>query len=215
MHNAIITVAYAEDQLEVRAGIVGFINSFPDCKVVADAENGAEMISKIAMLNTPPDVCIVDIRMPVMDGYETMTNLKKLYKDMKFIVLTSYWHDYNIYRMISGGVHGYLVRGCPPKELNKAIQEVLDNGYYYSAIAGRDKFDTFKRNGFHQLTPTELEYIKLFCTSLSFNDISKQKFVSERTIQDYQSKICAKLNLHTRAEIVAFAYKSGLATLNC
>ena len=144
--NSAIKVAIAEDHTVVRDGLIGMIHQHSPYKVVADAENGSELLSKIAKLRTLPDVCILDISMPVLNGYDTAIALKKLYPEMKLLALTMLTEEYSIIRMIMSGAHGYLPKNCRFQELQKAIGVVYTEGYYYSKMASAKAFAVVKQN---------------------------------------------------------------------
>ena len=123
-----IRIAIAEDVELVRQGIIAIINDFPGCKVVADAENGAVLITKINELDKLPDIVLLDVSMPVMDGYATALQLSRSRPDVRLIAISSYNEVYTISRMIQNGVHAYLYKNSSPKELYRAIMEVYSNG---------------------------------------------------------------------------------------
>jgi two-component system invasion response regulator UvrY len=127
-----IKIAIADDHMLVRNGIISLINTIDHCEVIADGVNGKDLISNIAALETKPDVSILDISMPVLNGYETIIELKRLYPDMKFLVLTMFEEEYSIIKMIKNGANGYILKGCSTSELQNAITEIYNNGYYYS-----------------------------------------------------------------------------------
>lgn len=209
----VITIAIAEDHNLVRNGLIDMINSFPSIAVVADAGNGKELIEKIKSLTKEPDICILDISMPELNGYDTLTKLKRAYMHMKFIVLTMFKNEYNIIRMIKSGANAYLNKNTTSVELLKAIKEVYANDYYYSAIASEKTFNTIKNNKLQLLTEREVQFLGLNCGHYSYIEIAEKMCLSVRTVQDYQKNLCKKLHLHTRLDLALFAMQSGLVPL--
>jgi two-component system, NarL family, invasion response regulator UvrY len=209
-----IKIAIAEDHTLVRDGFITLIHQHTTHKVVADAENGADLIDKIAMLRKPPDVCILDISMPVLNGYDTLKVLKKQYPDMKFLALTMLTEGYSIIRMILNGVHGYLLKNSKIQELGNAITTVYRDGYYYSKVASEKAFSIVKYNHLPGLKEKELEFLCLCCSELSYSQIAEIMHVSIRTVEGYQDSVSMKLNIHSRNGLVLFAVHTGLAPIN-
>ncbi len=211
---AIIRIAIAEEHTLVRTGIVSVIQSNPLFKVVIQASNGKELINNINALSSPPDVCIVGISMPVMNGFDTVAALKKQFPHIKCLVLTVFDHEYSIIKMIRNGANGYLLKTCTGDELLKAIEKIFNEDYYYSATASRKSFAVVKNNHLPDLTEKEIEFLKYCCTSLTFDKIAEKMHISYHTACDYQKKVGDKLNLHGRIALAFFAITSGIVPVN-
>ncbi len=212
--NTIIKIAYAEDHTLIRKAIIEYINFYEDCNVVADENNGKELIDKIGILECAPDVCILDISMPVMNGYDTIIYLKKSYPKMKFLVLSMYDTEFSVIRMIRNGANGYLLKNCDPADLHQAIVDIYFSGYYYDDIASEGAFKKASINDIPTLTKKELEFLSLCCSELSYAKIAELMHVSTRTVEDYQQHIGDKLNIHSRMGLALFAVQNGLVSLN-
>jgi two-component system invasion response regulator UvrY len=209
-----IKIAYAEDYRLLRETIIEFINSFKECEVVSDAENGLELIEKIKRLNAPPDVCILDISMPILNGYDTIIKLKELYPAMRFLILSMYDTQYNVIRMIKNGANGFLQKNCRSQDLWQAILDIYSNEYHYSAVASERTFNAVKKNRLPELTEREFRFLSLCSSELSFSQIAEIMNVGIRTLDDYETKVCQKLNVHGRNGISLFAVHNGLVPLN-
>ena len=214
MASSEIKVAVAEDIKIVRDGIIDMLHLRTPHKVVVDAENGAELISKIAQLHTPPDVCLLDISMPVLNGYDTAVALRTSYPHMKLLALTILKEEYCIIRMIKSGAHGYLLKNCGILEVGNAITAVYNDGYYYSNTASERAFSVIKHNILPQLTEKQLRFLCLCCSKLSFPKIAKLMNVSVDTLKKYQKEVGEILNIHNRIDLALFAVRAGLVPLN-
>jgi len=206
-----IHIALAEDCFLIRQLLISSINSFLKCKVVADASNGKGLIAAIQQLETVPDICVMDISMPEMNGYDTVAYLKKSYPTMKFLILTVMEKEYSIITMIKNGANGYLLKGCKLDELYKAIVAIHSDGFYYSTTASEKAFQMVKHNKYEiHFTEKEHQFLSLCCSALSFCEIAKRMYISTRTVEKYQRQICEKLNMHTRIDLALFAIQTGL-----
>ena len=214
MNSSEITVAIAEDHAIVRDGIIEMLHLRTPHKVVVDAENGAELISKIAQLHKPPDVCLLDISMPVLNGYDTAVALRNSYPDMKLLAWTMLDEEYCIIRMIKNGAHGYLLKNCKIQEIGNAITTVYNDGYYYSNTASEKAFSVVKHNLLPQLTERQLQFLCMCCSKLSFFKIAKLMNVSLKTVEKYQNEVGEILNMHSRNELAMFAVRAGLVPIN-
>ncbi|MFI5139854.1 MAG: response regulator [Sphingobacteriales bacterium] len=209
-----IRIAVAEDHTLVRHSLIEHINGIPNCKVIADGENGKVLIENISLLEQKPDIVILDVSMPVLNGYDTLIALKKTYPAMKFLVLTMFENNYCIVHMIKIGANGYLLKNCTPIEFKEAILSIYNNGYYFSPKASEKAFAVVKHNKMPELTGREVQFICLCYSGLSFEKIAEIMCVSVRTLDDYQRNIGKKLNLHTREDLALFAVYSGLVSIN-
>jgi two-component system, NarL family, invasion response regulator UvrY len=210
METQTINIAFAEDHSLVRNGIIELIHNSSPFRVIADAENGKELINKITALSPTPDICILDINMPVMDGYSTITELKQMYPEMRFLILTISDIEYSIIRMIKRGANGYLVKRCKIQELLEAIMTIYTHEYYYSAFASEKVFRMIRSNKIPELSKKELEFLTLCCSDLSYSAIAEIMYISTRTVEGYQKRVSAKLNIHSRIGLALFAMQSGL-----
>jgi two-component system invasion response regulator UvrY len=205
-----VNVCYAEPHTLVRRGVINIIQSHPYFTVVADACNGKALIDKLVAMEQQPDVCILDINMPVLNGYNTVIELKRRYQHMRFLVLTECHTEYSIINMIRNGANGYLAKACQPEDLHTAIATIYREGYYYSRFASQKAFHVVRNNVLPELTEKELKFITLCCTDLTYAQIAQNMCLSVRTIEHYQRTIGEKFHLHNRVSLMLFAIQSGL-----
>ncbi len=209
-----ITIAIAEDHDVVREGIIKVIVDDPANEVIAGAENGRALIDNIAALPAPPDVCIVDISMPVLNGFDTITELKKLYPGMKFLVLTMSNSEFSVIKMIKNGANGYLLKNSKPTQLLQAIKTVHTEGFYYSDIAAEKIFKIaagYKKS--QMLTDKEIHFLSLCCTDMKYEEIAETMYISVRTVQDHKDVISHKLDIHSRIGLALFAIQAGIVSM--
>ncbi len=209
-----IHIAFADDHALIRTSIIDIIHKHPQLKVVADAEHGQELINKIAMLNCKPDICILDISMPVYDGFRTIKDLKRTYPDMKFLVLSAHDAEFSIIRMIKSGANGYLTKNCKIQELYDALITIHEDDYFYSPLATEKAFRTINNNKVTELTEREEQFLQLCCSELDYKSIARIMNSSVRTVESYQQTIGQKLHLHNRLSLALFAIQTGIVPGN-
>jgi DNA-binding NarL/FixJ family response regulator len=179
------------------------LDTFGDYEVIIDAVNGLELQQKMKILNVAPDIMLVDVNMPVMDGPETISWLKKDYPSMKLIALSVNNSDKVVIDMIKAGCCAYMLKDTPPEELEKALHEIVNKGYYngdYSNLNFRRllQYEQEKIN----LNIKELQFLKYACNGLTYKEIADKMFLSERTIDGYRETLFRKLNVDSKAGMV-------------
>ena len=209
--NRIINVAYADDHAIVRKGIISLLDDFTHIKFIAEAENGKVLLEKIAALDSLPDVCLIDINMPVMNGYELLIEIKKRWPEMPCLVISAFSEDYIIIEFIKMGVNGYLHKSCGPHELNFALQEVLSNGYFYNHLFNEKiaKNVANVRGKASVINEREVDFLKLICSDLSYGDIALKLGTTFKTIDGIRMRLCKKLGINSRIGLVIAAIRLG------
>ncbi len=184
-----------------------------------EASNGAELLALLAKIKTLPDVILLDIRMPVMDGVEAHKNIRKLYPDIKVIILTMEDDEQYILHLISEGVNGYLLKNADPDEMEKAILKVVENGYYFSenistlVIKGMVKKDLTEVSPNVDFNERELQILELICKEFTAGEIAEKLNLSVRTVEGYRQKLIDKAGVKNVAGLVIFAVKNNLFPL--
>lgn len=215
-----IQIAMADDHQMIRDGIANFIHSTDsNLKVFIQANDGIELLELIAKAPMQPDVCLVDIRMPRMDGFKTVLQLKKSYPYIRCLALTIYDHsEYAILQMLHNGSLGYITKNCRPKELVKAIRTVYNNDFYFCEEVlkifqkiSRANIEEYTKN---LLTPQEVELLRLSCTEMTCKEIADKMILSQRTIENNYQKLHDKLNIKTRQGLAMYAQYSGIGSFN-
>lgn len=215
MNTAVIKVAFAEDHDALREGMINILNLHPFIQVVADAPNGKLLLEYFSQLESLPDVAILDIGMPVMNGYATAQEIGKKYPSVKTIAYSFYNDEFNIIKMIRCGAVGYLVKGqTSVPDIFKALQEVYTKGYYYSNAVNEEIFEKARQMEIPEFNDKEMQFLSYCCDGLSNKEIAEKMFVSPRTVEYYYTCICNKLGMKSRIVLVAFALKTGIIPLN-
>lgn len=211
-----IRVALADDHTMFRKGILSLLNSAPEFQVVAEASNGLELIQLLAKLETLPDVCLLDINMPKMNGFDTLIALKKTYPDMKFLILTMFDHEFVILRMLRNGANGYLLKEDDPDELKRAIEYVYNRTFYHSELVSGRLISMVQKGVEYshiQLTDNEQVFLEFCCSELTYKEIAEKMSLSVRTVEGYRDTLFEKLNIHSRTGLVIYAMKLGIANV--
>jgi DNA-binding NarL/FixJ family response regulator len=207
-----ITIGIADDQQLFLRSLSNLINSFADFEVIIEALNGEELLKSIALLEALPDIILMDVKMPVMDGPTAVTELTATHPHIKTIALSMKEDDHSILSMLRAGCSAYLLKDVHPKELENALKEVYNTGYYNS-----DSFSTHYRrllrnqgNDGLKLTDREKAFLKLACSDFTYKEIASKMFLSEKTIDGYRESLFQKLNVKSRVGMALEAIKLDL-----
>jgi DNA-binding NarL/FixJ family response regulator len=211
-------IALADDHALLRNGLANLLRDL-EYEVVFEAGNGEEFIEKLAA-NSLPDIVLMDINMPKMDGYDTAQWLKKNYPDIKVLALSMYDDENAIIRMLRCGAKGYILKDSDPAELKLAIHALLTKGFYHSElVTGKlihtinhlDEPENSSVKNLLGLNEREIEFLKLVCTEMTYKEIAEQMCLSPRTIDGYRDSLFEKLVVKSRVGLVLFAIKNGIA----
>lgn len=210
-----IRVVLVDDQALFRAGIRMLVASQPDLDVVGEAGDGREAIDVVR--STRPDVVLMDIRMPVMDGLTATTEILSQPDPPRIVMLTTFDLDEAAARAIRQGASGFLLKDADPEFLLAAIRTVNSGSSVIAASATRDLFQHFAEAPkpvpaqYSALTDREREIFALAARGLSNSEIAAREYLSEATVKTHISRILAKLALRDRVQLVVFAFEHGLA----
>lgn len=215
-----VKVVLADDHGLLRHGLANLIKSFGGYEVLFEADNGNHFIQQLDKKQLP-DIVLMDINMPEMDGYETTLWLKKNHPLVNVLALSMYDNENAIIRMFKAGAKGYILKDCDPAELRDALQSVMKKGFYYSEmVTGRLIHNINKMDdddgpnaSLAQLSDREIEFLKLACSELTYKEIADKMFLSPRTIDGYRDALFEKLNVKTRVGLVMYAIKNGIVSL--
>ncbi|MCO5230373.1 MAG: response regulator transcription factor [Chitinophagales bacterium] len=201
-------------------GIVGLLKDIPEFEIIGTANNGQEFLDKIK--NAQPDIVLMDINMPIMDGIEATHELKNRYPKVKVIALTMFNDIRFIKEMLEIGAKGYVLKNINKDELTKAIHTVsegkpfLDSAVQEKVISDisspeKDDFDDKEADAMVQnITSRELEILQLIALGMTSQDISQKLFISKNTVETHRKNLLAKFNVKNTASLLKFAYKKGL-----
>lgn len=212
--NPIIHLAMADDHTLFRSGLINIITSFDHCRVDIDVDNGKLLVERIEQASRIPDVCIIDVNMPEMNGYETLRAIKDRWPAVKVLVLSAHSNEFCIIKMLREGADGYLSKNCTPRELQNALLSLQKYGFYYPEfISGRlINLLQNKSKNLPVLTDKELQFLSLCATELTYKEIANILCVSPRTIDKFSKVLFEKLNVNTRTSLATFAFHIGLST---
>ena len=218
-----IQIALAEDHIATMHRFEKFINNTSNCKLVLKAFDGQDLLIKINTQKDIPDIILVDINMPMIDGIAITYYLKLQFPSIKVIGLSTYCDENSIYNIISNGAAGFVMKALAENILSNAINRVFNNEIYTDERAEFNEVDIqkmlTKRNvRFHHsnefnLTTRERTFIILNATLLSFEQIAEIMFVEPKTIQTYFERVSKKLNVRNRQALTLFSLQNGLAAI--
>lgn len=210
-----VTIAYAEDHIAVRRAITTYLNQLGGIEVVAEAGNGKELIEKIESAGIVPDVCLIDLKMPVLNGFETVPILRQKWKDIKILVLSGFEEELYVVKMLRAGVNGYLSKYCEPEEIKEAIMAVNDQGRYYSELYLQHIALAAEQNWKQPAKFSERERLFLIhsCSDLTYAEIARKMKCSIKSVEGYRDNLFRKLDVNSRISLVLYAIKSGLVPL--
>jgi len=213
-----IRVLIADDQGMVRSGFTVLLNAQPDIEVIGEAVNGQEAIAQATDLH--PDVILMDVRMPVLDGLQATRRISALPDPPKILVLTTFDLDDYVYEALRAGASGFLLKDATAAELVHAVRVIAAGNALLAPSVTRRLIAGFARQQvaapqpatLAALTARETEVLRLIARGLSNTEISDTLVIAEQTTKTHVSRILAKLGLRDRAQAVVLAYESGLIT---
>ena len=214
-----IRLLLADDHAVVRSGLRMLLQAQSDMKIIGEAETGQEAIRRVVELR--PDVVLMDIEMPGMNGIEATRAIKAEAPEAAVLALTMYEDDQYFFEMLRAGASGYVPKRAAPDELVSAIRAVSRGEVFlYPSLAGRLVQDYLLRGRPDEqepmtddLTPREQEVLKLIAEGLSNSEIAGQLIISAKTVDRHRENIMRKLNLHNRVDLVKYALRKGLIDL--
>lgn len=215
-----IKIALADDHVLLRNGLATLLSDH-GFNVLFGADNGKDFLEKLKS-NSLPDVVLMDINMPRMDGFETCLWLKQNHPTVKVLALSMYDDENAIIRMLKNGARGYVLKDSEPHELKIALEAVHTKGFYHSeivsgklihAINNLDGYENASTKNVLGLTQKEIEFLKLAATEMTYKEIAERMLVSPRTVDGYRDGLIEKLNVKGRVGMVLFAIKSGIVNI--
>ena len=205
-------IAIADDHAMFRKSLAILINFFPGYKVLFDAGNGKDFISLLKPEQLP-DIALLDIHMPVMDGYDTAAWLRNNHSQVKVLVLSTMEDEVSIIKMIRNGAKGYILKDADPAELRYSFEEVLSHKYLYNDAAkalSNTSFTDDPTEMLFQLTQPETEYLKYSTTEMSSKQIADSMHTNMLTTESIRDSLYQKLGLRTRINMALFAIENNL-----
>jgi DNA-binding NarL/FixJ family response regulator len=207
------SLVIVDDHSLLAGSLEQLINSFENFKVLYHAANGAELQEKLAEGNNVPDIMLLDVNMPVMNGYETLTWLSEVHPNIKVLILSMDDDEAVILKMLRRGAKGYLLKDIHPDKLEEALEEVMENGYYHSEKVAKTLLQSLQPNHHteeYDFKENEIRFMQLAATEMTYKEIAKEMSLSPKTIDGYRQELFDRLNVRNRIGLVIFALKHNL-----
>lgn len=215
-----IKIAIVDDQLLFRRGMAELLKSYDELEIVGEAANGQEFIDSLKGSGPEPDVVLLDLNMPVLDGMETTKILRTEHPDIRIIVLSVHKEESYMAHLVELGAHGYLLKDAEPEEVLKAIHNVRENGFYMNegllraiqnTLRNREKgLESIHPNTF---TSREMEVLGLICREYTTAEIAAKLFISVKTVNGHRDNLLRKAQVRNMAGLVVYALKFNLVTI--
>ena len=212
-------IALVDDHVLIRRGLAALVRNLGH-EVVIESDNGLKFMEAMNPA-TVPDVVLLDIKMPDMDGFQTALWLKQEYPQVKVLVISMYNDEDSVIGMLRCGARGYVFKNTEPEILKAAIEEVMEKGFYHSNTVYesmvRPVEDPHNREEGEAhdipLTPKEMEFLKQICSELTYKEIAARMSLSPRTLDSYRDILFEKLNIRSRVGLVLYAIRHGIVKI--
>ena len=207
-------VAIVDDHTLIAKAIAGIVNDFEEFEVLYEVENGKKLIERLERPGAAPDIVLLDISMPVMDGYQTAAWLSANKPGIKIMALTVNSDEESLIKMVKAGAKGYLQKNIHPMELHEGLRRMINTGFYFpdwatshlmTSIASKDE-----ANYRNILNDRETEFLRYVCSDLTYKEIAQKMFCSPRTIDGYRDALFEKLHVKSRVALALFAVREGI-----
>jgi DNA-binding NarL/FixJ family response regulator len=220
--NSTTFITLVDDHVLLRNGLATLINSFDGYKVLFEADNGQDFIRQLKPKHAP-DIVLLDITMPLMNGYETAGWIRANLPDTKVLVLSMMDNDSAIIRMLKYGAKGYILKDSKPATFKDAMDSIRDHGFYINDLVSSKMLYYVNKSGeesgqkdsslMANLSERELTFLKWICTEKTHKEIAEEMFVSPRTVDGYRDILFEKLGVTSRVGLVLFAIRNGIVVL--
>jgi len=208
------SIVIIDDHILIANALSSIISNFSQFEVLYVCENGQDFQYKLQTNNPIPDLVLLDISMPIMDGFDTAKWIKATHPDILIMALSMQDDDDSLIKMIKNGAKGYMLKNVHPKELEKALNTIIDKGHYFPEWAASKLFtsiseDTIDAKLKIKISDRETEFLKYTITEMTYKEISEKMFCSPRTVENYRDSLFEKLELKTRVGLAVYALKNG------
>jgi DNA-binding NarL/FixJ family response regulator len=209
-----IQIALVDDHRLFRSGIAALIDSFGGYSILFEATHGQELIESIAT-GLVPDIILLDINMPVMDGISTAQWLRRYHPSVRIIILSMFEDAEKVLLMVRAGVKGYLLKDAEPDEFERALSKVSEGELFYPDFVTRHLLNNFNidKEAQVQLNPREIEFLRLTSTELTYKEIADTMNISVRTVDSFRDHLFEKLQIKSRVGLVLYSIKNKLIDL--
>jgi two-component system invasion response regulator UvrY len=216
-YNYPISIALVDDHTLFRRGLAGLVQMVDqNIRIIFEADNGIDLQRKIDP-KQPPDIILMDINMPEMDGFESVKWLNRHHPSVKVLIVSMVENEESLIRMLKLKVKGYLSKDVEPEELKDALHSIMSKGFYYTDFITGKLVHTLQeedeKESLQTLSEREKRFLQLACSDLTYAEIGKEMFVSTRTVEGYRDQISIKLQIKSRVGLALYAVKHGLIKL--
>lgn len=217
MESQIIKIALADDHTLLRSALASVINKSGNFSVVMEAGTGNELITKIQD-GIIPDIILLDLNMPGLDGYETARWVQANQPDIHIIMLTMYHTDQTMIRLLQAGVKGFLTKDTEISELRSALNTVIRSGYYHTNNTTGRLINLFRKSQEHStlmrsmLSDTEYSFLRWVCTELTYKEIAREMRLNVRAVDNIRDTLFGKLEVKSRVGLVMYSIRHGIQT---
>lgn len=216
----VLSVLIVDDHTILRQGLRAILESHDGFRVAGEAENGREAVRKATELK--PDIVLMDIAMPVLNGLEATRQIKKLLPETKVLALTMYYDEEYVFQILKAGASGYLVKETAAGELMQAMRSVYGGTPFFSPVISRKIMESYLREDSEKgapseavkLTSREKEVLQLIAEGYTNNEIAGLMGISVKTVETHRAHIMSKLDIHDVAGLIKYAIKKGIVVLD-
>lgn len=210
-----LRILVTDDHTLFRKGTMMLVNTFKEVGEVKDASNGKEAIEELS--KNQYDILLLDLDMPVMDGWEASRKIISKFPDLKIIMISMHDSLEVISDLIEIGVHSYLLKDAHPEEMHRAIVSVINNDFYYNHLVSKALHTKMQKGGktsgpSNNVSPREAEVLELICQELTMKEIGEKLFLSEQTIHTHRKNLMKKTKAKNAVGLVKFAFQNGIAS---
>jgi two-component system, NarL family, invasion response regulator UvrY len=213
-----ITIALADDHVLLRNALASLINGFEGFRVSMQASTGKELLAELRK-GKVPEIAILDLSMPEMDGYQTARWLRDNYAEVRVLMLTMYDSEPTLIRLLQAGVKGFLKKDIHPSELRFALHSVIQYGYYYSSHTTGKLANLFREKPRQNsalsralLTEQEMQFLGLACSELTYKEIAQRMNLNPRSVDTLRDHLFNKLDVKSRVGLAIYSLKHGIVT---
>jgi DNA-binding NarL/FixJ family response regulator len=213
------SVVVVDDHILIARALSGIIEKFRGYEVLYEVENGQMLIERFRQPGNIPDIVLLDIAMPVMNGFETAKWLREHHPAILILALSMQDDEDTLIKMIRCGASGYLLKNIHPQELENALDAIIGKGFYYPDWMTHKVFKSLALDKEEHETPAiplnnrEAEFLRYVATELTYKEIAEKMFCSPRTVESYRDSLFQKFGLKTRVGLVLYAIKKGIIKL--
>jgi len=210
------SIVIVDDHMLIAKALAGILANFEQFEVLYECENGLELQKKCTHQKNIPHIVLLDISMPVMDGFETAKWLRETHPDVLVMALSMQDDEESLIKMIRCGAKGYLLKNVHPVELENALNTLVRTGHYYPDWATHKVFASISKDVSPakkekiDISEREITFLRYCVTEMSYKEIADKMFCSHRTIETYRDSLCEKLGVKSRVGLAVYAIKNGL-----